>query len=178
MHIFIRPRSKACCSSSSCVGPACQGVACEGMQQPPRKQRKFHAQLQKKAEEEKKRSEDARRAREGNARKGTQVQPSAQFQATMEMLMLGHISCITANAMAVGQAADAAAMGCPMHPEMKMLAEIGTKGRCKQNLWRDLEIKLRLRECNFPEPLLVAVPVLDSTLAYLSGKILRLHVYM
>ena len=114
MHIFIRPRSKACCSSSSCVGPACQGVACEGMQQPPRKQRKFHAQLQKKAEEEKKRSEDARRAREGNARKGTQVQPSAQFQATMEMLMLGHISCITANAMAVGQAADAAAMGCPM----------------------------------------------------------------
>ena len=138
------------------------------MQQRPKRQRK----------EEKTRRETARHAREGNAREGTQVQPSAQFQATMEMLMLGHISCITANAMAVGQAADAAAMGCPMHPEMKMLAQIGSKGKIKQNLWRDLEKKLRLQECNFPEPLLVAVPVLDSTLAYLSGTTLRLHVYM
>ena len=111
-------------------------------------------------------NENAHHAREGNAVEDSQVPPSAQFQETMEMLMVGHLSCATANRMAVAQAADAAVMGRPMHPEMKMLAEIGPKGRFKQNLWRDLENKLRLEECNFPEPLYVPVPVLDSRLAF------------
>ena len=82
------------------------------------------------------------------------------------MIMVGHLSCATASKMAVAQAADAAVMGCPMHPEMKMLAEIGTKGKFKQNLWRDLENKLRLEECNFAEPLYVPMPLLDSRLAF------------
>ena len=89
------------------------------------------------------------------------VRPSAQFQEIMEMVMIGHMSCATANRIAVGQAADAKAIGYPMHPEMKMLAEIGTKGKEKSHLWRDLETKLQLKVCNFPEPLYCPLPVLD-----------------
>lgn len=89
------------------------------------------------------------------------VRPSAQFQEIMEMVMIGHMSCATANRIAVGQAADATAIGYPMHPEMKMLAELGSKGIYKNNLSRDLETKLKLKECNFPEPLYCPLPVLD-----------------
>lgn len=75
--------------------------------------------------------------------------------------MVGHMSCATANRIAVGQAADAEALGYPLHPEMKMLAELGTSGKWKRNVSKGLEAKLRLQECNFPEPLYIPLPVLD-----------------
>ena len=81
----------------------------------------------------------------------------------MESVMLGRMSCAMANQIAVGQASDAKAMGVPMHPEMKMLAGIGTRGRHRNHAWRDLEQKLGLEECNLPEPLYIPMPLLDNS---------------
>ena len=84
----------------------------------------------------------------------------------MEMVMVGHVSCATANRIAVGQAADAEALGYPLHPEMKMLAELGTSGKWRRNVAAELERKLKLQECSFPEPCYIPLPVLDRKPAF------------
>ena len=80
--------------------------------------------------------------------------------------MVGHMTCSTANRIAVGQAADAEALGYPLHPEMKMLAELGTSGKWRKNVAAELERKLKLQECSFPEPCYIPLPVLDRKPAF------------
>ena len=94
------------------------------------------------------------------------VRPSKQFQEIMEIVMVGHMSCSTASRIAVGQAADAGALGYPLHPEMKMLAELGASGKWRRNVSSELERRLKLQECNFPEPCYIPLPVLDRKPAF------------
>ena len=152
------------------LGPAGNGIAFAGicLQMPPRT--RYFAGAQFRAWQQRQAAVDAPDAAAPPPPAplavaplpGATVRPSAQFQAMMEMVMVGHMSCATANRIAVGQAAD----GHPMHPEMKMLAELGTAGRWRGNVSRDLENKLRLQECNFPEPLYIPLPVLDRKPAF------------
>lgn len=99
----------------------------------------------------------------GDAPKIQPLKASAEFQALMEMVMVGVMSASVSNKIAVGHAADAEAMGNRMHPEMEMLAALGANGRYPNKIWQELAEKLDLDGCTLPGPLLWPLPVLDHS---------------
>ena len=86
---------------------------------------------------------------------------SAEFQTLMEGVMLGTMSATTANKIAVAQHHDSQAMGTAMHPEMAMLASLGTFGTHPWNVMTELEKRLGMQECHIAQPTMVPLPLLD-----------------
>ena len=92
------------------------------------------------------------RARGSNAGGGS-LDGDVEVDTLVELFALGLLSATT-----VREIAAAAIIVAP-RPQMATLAALGTSGRHKNNILRDLTTKLNLNANNLPEPLLVDMPL-------------------